>query len=105
MAAWGQTSAHLLHWMQIFESHTGMSRAMLRFSHRAVSVGHVPSTGNALTGSRSPWLDSIIAVTRFTKSGAFSDTIGGRRRVAVAVAGTVTGCRFASVWSTAAKFF
>ncbi len=91
--------------MQIFASHTGISRAMFRFSHRAVSVGQVPSTGNALTGNRSPWLASISAVTRLTKSGALSDTIGGRRCVAVAVAGTVTWCRLASVWSTAAKFF
>src|SRR3954452_8308062 len=45
IAAWGQTSAHWLHWMQIFESQTGISRAMFRFSHFAVAVGHVPSTG------------------------------------------------------------
>ncbi len=51
---------------------------MLRFSHCVVSVGQVPSTGNALTGSRSPLLASMMAVTRCTKSGAFGDTIGGR---------------------------
>ena len=104
MAACGQTIAHLLHWMQIVSSQTGISRAMLRFSHCAVPVGQVPSTGNALTGSRSPLLASITAVTRFTKSGAMSDTIGGSARVAVTAAGTFTSCRCASVWSTAAKF-
>ena len=40
---------------------------MLRFSNRAVSVGNVPSTGSALTGSRSPWPLMSIAVTRSTK--------------------------------------
>ena len=46
---------------------------MLRFSHCDVPVGQVPSTGNALTGSRSPWFASITAVTRVTKSGASSE--------------------------------
>src|SRR5579864_4748112 len=46
-----QTMAHLPHWMQIFESHAGISRARLRFSHRALAVGKVPSHENALTGS------------------------------------------------------
>jgi len=105
MAACGHTIAHLLHWMQIFGSHVGISRAMFRFSHRAVSVGQVPSTGNALTGSRSPLLASIIVVTFFTKSGAWSETTGGRTRVAVIAPGTFTSWRFTSVWSTAAKFF
>ena len=104
MAACGQTIAHLLHWMQIAGSQTGMSCAMFRFSHCAVAVGHVPSTGKALTGSRSPLLASITAVTRLTKSGAASDTMGGSARVAVTAAGTLTSWRFASVWSTAAKF-
>ena len=69
MAACGQTSAHLLHWMQISGSQTGISRAMLRFSHCVVPVGQVPSTGNALTGSRSPLPAIITAVTVLTKSG------------------------------------
>src|SRR5579864_1520462 len=51
MTACGQTMAHLPHWMQIFESHAGISRARLRFSHRALAVGKVPSHENALTGS------------------------------------------------------
>ena len=50
----GQISAHLLHWMHSPGSHTGIAAARLRFSQRAVPVGHVPSTGKALTGSRSP---------------------------------------------------
>ena len=69
--------------MQIAGSHTGMSWAMLRFSHWLVAVGQVPSTGNALTGSRSPLFAIMTAETRFTKSGASSDTIGGRERVEV----------------------
>jgi hypothetical protein len=77
---------------------------MLRFSQRAVPVGHVPSTGNALTGSRSPFPSSITAVTRRMKSGAFSLTMGGRGRVAVTSFGTGTSCSSASVASTAAKF-
>src|SRR5579862_1339589 len=54
MTACGQTMAHLPHWMQIFESHAGISRARLRFSHFAVPVGNVPSQEKALTGSSSP---------------------------------------------------
>ena len=52
--------------MQIFESHTGISSAMLRFSHFAVATGHVPSTGNALTGRKSPFPASITAVIFWT---------------------------------------
>ena len=74
--------------MQIFGSHTGISSARLRFSHFAVPIGQVPSTGNALTGSRSPLPASITAVTFCTKSGARSETIGGRVRVALTAAGT-----------------
>src|SRR4029079_431927 len=90
IAAWGQTSAHLLHWMHKDASHTGMSAAMLRRSHCAVPVGHVPSTGNALTGRRSPLLASITAVTRLMKSGASSGTDAGWYLEAVGDAGTAT---------------
>jgi hypothetical protein len=45
---------HLPHWMQVCGSHTGISSDRLRFSQRAVPVGKVPSTGMALTGTRSP---------------------------------------------------
>src|SRR4051812_11224053 len=54
IAACGQTSAHLLHWMHSCSSQIGIEIAMLRFSHFAVPLGHVPSIGNALTGRRSP---------------------------------------------------
>jgi hypothetical protein len=104
MAAWGQTIAHLLHWMQIFSSQTGMSRAMFRFSHFAVASGHVPSGGNALTGRRSPLPASMTAETRLTKSGAASETMGGRVRVEVIRPGTAISWRCSSVPSTAAKF-
>ena len=62
--------------MQMAVSHTGISSAMARFSQRVVPEGHVPSTGNALTGSKSPLLASITAVTRWTKSGASAGTMG-----------------------------
>jgi hypothetical protein len=105
MAACGQASAHLLHWMQIAGSHTGTSSAMPRFSQRLVAVGHVPSGGKALTGSRSPLPESITDVTRWTKSGASSGTGRGILRCADGSAGTFTSCRFSSARSTAEKFF
>ena len=54
MAACGQTMAHLAHWMHTSASHTGISSAMLRFSHWVVPVGKVPSAGIRLTGRESP---------------------------------------------------
>src|ERR1700693_1708810 len=45
MTECGQTITHLPHWMQRSSSHTGISRAMLRFSHFDVPMGKVPSTG------------------------------------------------------------
>src|SRR5512138_412562 len=77
IAACGQMSAHLLHWMQRLGSHVGISSAMERFSHFDVPVGQVPSSGNAETGRRSPFPASMSAVTRFTNSGAASETVGG----------------------------
>src|SRR4030095_10992812 len=50
----GQTMAHFPHWIHVVVSHSGISRARFRFSHLAVPVGKVPSTGNALTGNSSP---------------------------------------------------
>jgi hypothetical protein len=104
MAACGHTIAHWLHWMQTFASHTGISSARFRFSHFAVPTGQVPSTGKALTGSRSPLPASITAVTRCTKSGACWATTGGRVRVAFAACGTGISCRWASAWSTRSQF-
>ena len=80
MAAWGQTRAQRAQSMQMDGSQIGISAARLRLSHRAVPVGKVPSTGMALTGSRSPSPASIVAVTRRTKSGASAGTRGGRQR-------------------------
>src|ERR1039458_6752766 len=54
MTECGQTMTHLPHWMHSSSSHTGISRAMLRFSHCVVAVGKVPSMGIALTGTSSP---------------------------------------------------
>ena len=84
MAAWGQISTHLLHWMQSAASHTGISSARLRFSQWEVPVGQVPSGGKALTGSSSPRPDSMTAVTLRMKSGASSGTGGGRCTLDVA---------------------
>lgn len=91
MAACGQTNTHWLHWMQTLASQTGISVAMLRFSHLLVPTGQVPSAGNALTGSRSPLPAIITADTRWTKAGASRATSGGRPRVAVTCAGTSIG--------------
>ena len=54
--------------------------AMLRFSHWVVPKGHVPSGGHADTGNRSPLFANITALTLLTRSGAWSETIGGRTR-------------------------
>ena len=83
MAAWGHTRAHLPQSMQSVGSQIGISAASARFSYRAVPVGKVPSTGRALTGSRSPSPASIRAVTRWTKSGASSGDRRAPRHVAV----------------------
>src|SRR4029453_1441887 len=44
----------LLHWMQIASSQTGIWAAMLRFSQRAVPVGHVPSPGTRSPAAAPP---------------------------------------------------
>ena len=54
IAACGQTSAHFAQSMQIDSSQIGSSSARFRFSKCAVPTANVPSTGSALTGSRSP---------------------------------------------------
>jgi len=78
-------------------SQMGISSAMLRFSHFAVPVGHVPSWGNALTGSVSPKPAMILAVTFLTNSGALSGTVGGISIVLVTRSGTFTSKRLARV--------
>src|ERR1019366_10613696 len=87
ITAWGQTSTHLPHWMQRFSSHTGMSSAMLRFSHCAVAVGKVPSLGMALTGRESPSPSMILASTSRTKAGAWEGTAGRRSKLLLTSAG------------------
>jgi hypothetical protein len=89
--------------MQDGRSHTGISAAMLRFSQRLVPTLQVPSTGKALTGSRSPLLAIMTAVTPWTKSGASGETAGGRRREDVTPAGAGAAESAASAWSTASK--
>ena len=76
IVACGQTIAHLPQSMQMVGSQIGSSWAMERFSYFAVPLGKVPSTGSALTGSRSPSPAISRAVNRATKSGS-STTAGG----------------------------
>ena len=90
--------------MQISASQTGISSERLRFSHCAVPVGNVPSTGNALTGSSSPWPAIIGPSVIRTKAGASAGTGGTRSKVLVITPGTTTSCRCASDWSIASKF-
>ena len=76
---------------------------MLRFSYCAVPVGKVPSTGSALTGSRSPLPAIIIAGDALDEVGRVGGH--GRQPVPVAVAdldGDATSCSAASAPSTAA---
>ena len=84
MAACGQTIAHLPHCTHTGSSQTGISSAMFRFSHRAVSIGNVPSTGMALVGIASPRPAMISPMTFFTNSGAWGGTGGGMSMALVA---------------------
>src|SRR5680860_52432 len=103
MLAWGHENEHFAHWMHTAGSQIGISRAMLRFSHWAVPVGQVPSTGKALTGRSSPRPAIMAAVTSWTKAGAADATAAGRTRVAVTSVGTSIWWRRDSVPSTASK--
>src|ERR1035437_3588699 len=98
----GQTSTHLPHWMQSASSHTGISMAILRFSHCAVAMGKVPSMGMALTGRSSPLPAMIWASTSLTKAGAAAGTGGRRSNEEETLSGTLTSWRWLSDASTAA---
>ncbi len=74
--------AHLPQSMQIEASQIGIIWAIARFSYLVVPVGNVPSTGIALTGSRSPSPAISRAVTSRTKSGAVSGTSDAIGRLA-----------------------
>ncbi len=76
IAACGQIIEQKLHWTQMSGCQIGISSAIARFSNWLVPVGHVPSGGNALTGSSSPRPSSKRRVTRCTKSGASGGTAG-----------------------------
>ena len=101
----GQTNEQFPHWMQMPASQAGTVAEMPRFSHCDVPLGKVPSTGNALTGRSSPRPASIADTTSLTNGGAPAATIGSRRLVPDALAGTGTSSSAASVRSTASKFF
>ena len=102
IVAWGQTIAHLPQSMQMDGSQTGIVWAIARFSYFAVPVGNVPSTGRALTGSRSPSPAMSRAVTRATKSGTPAGMAGTAGRSA-AIGPGVTFDRRASERSMASK--
>ncbi len=76
IVACGQTMAHLPQSMQTSGSQIGMVWAMARFSYLVVPLGKVPSTGSALTGSRSPSPAITREVKRATKSGTSTGTGG-----------------------------
>jgi len=103
IAVCGQVIAHLPQSMHSDGSQIGSSTAIARFSHFDVPVGQVPSTGNALTGSRSPCPRIIAAVTRRTKSGASSGIGGSRCSWLVGRSGTCSGSSAATAASIAAK--
>ena len=103
IVACGQTIAHLPQSMQIDGSQIGIIWAIARFSYRAVPVGNVPSTGSALTGSRSPSPAIRRDVTRATKSGASSGTVRSSARRLVTRAQQVTWARRSRDRSMAAK--
>src|SRR5471032_2617464 len=94
MAECGQAATQWLHWVHKSGFQIGTSSAILRFSHCVVPVGQVPSGGKAETGSASPSPASIAAVTVLTKSGAASETIGGRLCgfAGIGCSGTATSC-------------
>ena len=78
IAECGQAATQWLHWVHSSSFQMGISSAILRFSQRVVPIGQVPSGGRAETGSASPSPASMAAVTVLTKSGAASETTGGR---------------------------
>ena len=102
IVAWGQTIAHLPQSMQIAGSQIGIIWAIARFSYFVVPVGKVPSTGSALTGSRSPSPAISRDVIRATKSGTSSGTGGVVARPLVTPP-SGTWARRSSEWSIAAK--
>lgn len=48
MAAWGQTKAQMLHWVQASAFHVGTASAMERFSMAVVPGGNMPPGVNTL---------------------------------------------------------
>src|SRR5512136_161700 len=90
MTACGQTKTHLPHWIHRSDSQTGISKAMLRFSHLVVPVGKVPSTGKADTGTESPSKAIMGPSTSRTNAGASAGTGARRVKVLVTLAGTLT---------------
>src|SRR5215470_13600019 len=99
ITACGHTMAHLPHWMQVFASHTGISSAMLRFSHLLVPVGYVPSGGKALTGISSPWPAYMVPSTSRSYLFASGENGGGISISLVAFPGSLTSNRQARVSS------
>ena len=78
IAAWGQTRAHWLHWMQAEIFHSGTSTAAPRFSYLEVPAGQVPSSKPYFfmmeTGRLSPSWRFMTATTSLINAGELSST-------------------------------
>ncbi|OQC55921.1 MAG: hypothetical protein BWX54_01655 [Verrucomicrobia bacterium ADurb.Bin018] len=103
MQAWGHTKEQVPHWMHSFSSQIGTESETLRFSHRVVAEGKVPSIGILETGSESPSPTMMVAMTSLTNSGACGETVGGISMVEVTALYGIS-YRLARVSSTALKF-
>ncbi len=78
IAECGRAATQWLHSVQSSSFQMGISSAILRFSQRVVPIGKVPSRRSAETGRASPSPATSLRSTVFTKSGAASETTGGR---------------------------
>jgi len=104
MTACGQTSAQLLHCMQLSICHSGTLTAMPRFSYFVVPVGTRPAGSNAETGSLSPSCASTGWMT-WSKYSVASTFTGSAPVVALAqAAGTGISTRPEIAMSIASQF-
>ena len=100
--AWGQTYAHLLHWIQFSGFHSGTNAATPRFSYLAVPWYQVPSSIplNADTGSKSPSCALIGRTTSLMNAGSLFSTFASSGKLAHA--GSTVSCLYSPPRSTAA---
>ena len=102
IAAWGQTYAHLLHWIQFSSTHSGTNVATPRFSNLAVDCCHVPSARSlkSETLRRSPSCALMGRTMSRMNAGslfAFSSSAGRLLH-----AGSTVSCAYSPPRSTAA---